>query len=255
MKNNWNLRGKRVLISGGSRGIGRAIAEEYLELEAEVWILARQEKPLTNLVKNLQRKGFTVFGTAVDVSNNEERNNFFKKLSATWRRLDILVNNAGTNIRKKTADYSLEEYRHLLEINLTSTFDMCRRAYPLLKKSGNASIVNMSSVAGLLHLRTGVPYAMSKSAIIQLTRNLAVEWAAEGIRVNCIAPWYIRTPLVEPLFKDKNYLAQVLQRTPMGRIGEPGEVASVAAFLAMPASSYVTGQCIAVDGGFVINGF
>jgi len=104
-------------------------------------------------------------------------------------------------------------------------------------------------------LRTGTPYAMSKAALAQFSRNLAVEWAPDNIRVNAVAPWYIRTPLVEPVLKDKDFYAEVLSRTPMNRIGEPAEVAGLVAFLCMPASSYITGQCIAVDGGFTIYGF
>ena len=159
------------------------------------------------------------------------------------------------NIRKKTTDYSAEEYNKILRTNLDSTFHSCQLAYPLLRKSERASIINISSVAGITHVRTGPPYAMTKAAINQLTKNLAVEWGMEGIRVNAITPWYIRTPLAEQVLKDKKYLQEVLNHTPMGRIGETEEVANLAAFLAMPASSYITGQIISVDGGFSVLGF
>jgi Tropinone reductase 1 len=125
----------------------------------------------------------------------------------------------------------------------------------MLRESEAGAVVNIVSVAGLTHLRSGAPYAMSKAAIHQLTRNLAVEWAGAGIRVNAVAPWYTRTPLVDQLLEDKEYLAAVLDRTPLGRIAEPEEIASVVAFLCMPVASYLTGQCIAVDGGFMVNGF
>ena len=152
-------------------------------------------------------------------------------------------------------EYSREEYEAILGTNTDSAFRMCSSAWTLLKKSDAGSVVNILSVAGLTHLRTGAPYAMSKAALVQMTRNLAVEWAEDRIRVNAVAPWYTRTEMVESLLQNDAYRNEVLERTPMSRIAEPEEIGSVVAFLAMPAASYVTGQCIAVDGGFTVHGF
>ncbi|MDZ7738650.1 MAG: SDR family oxidoreductase [Bacteroidales bacterium] len=176
-------------------------------------------------------------------------------MKSTIGSLDILVNNVGTNIRKKTAEYSDEELDHLLRTNMISAFSLSRDLYPLLRASGSASIVNISSVAGMTHVRTGSIYGMTKAAMNQLTRNLAGEWAADGIRVNAVAPWYINTALAKQVLKDDDYRNDVLSRTPMGRVGEIEEVASLVAYLCMPAASYITGQVIAVDGGFTIKGF
>ena len=251
----WNLKGKKALITGGTKGIGLAISEEFLKLGAEIFIVARDNKLITKKVNSWRKKGYKASGLAVDLSISEDRVKLIAELRKSWKKLDLLVNNVGTNIRKRTVEFSTEEYEKVLNTNLISTFEICRLAHPLLKKSKNASVVNLTSVAGLTHLRTGSPYGMSKAALEQLTRNLAVEWAEDNIRVNAIAPWYIDTPLVENLMKDKNYLTEVIARTPMKRIGKPREVAALAAFLCMNESSYITGQTIAVDGGFTIYGF
>jgi Tropinone reductase 1 len=136
-----------------------------------------------------------------------------------------------------------------------SAFELSRYAYPLLTKHAVSSVVNVGSVSGLTHVRSGAPYGMSKAALHQMTRNLAVEWAEDGVRVNTVAPWYIRTRRTSGKLADPDYLDEVLLRTPMGRIGEPEEVAAAVAFLCLPASSYITGECIAVDGGFLRYGF
>jgi Tropinone reductase 1 len=254
-KSKWRLDGRRALVTGGTRGIGFAVAEELLKLGGDVHIVARNADLLDECLTSWRAQGFTASGYSADISTSHGRQSLFDDIMNRGDSVDIVVNNVGTNIRKQAVEYSEVEYDTILSTNMHATFDMCRRAYPLLRKSGAGAVVNILSVAGLTHLRTGAPYGMSKAAIHQLTRNLAVEWAGDGIRVNAVAPWYTRTPLVAKLLEDSDYLAAVLKRTPAGRVAEPEEIASVAAFLCMPAASYVTGQCIAVDGGFMVNGF
>src|SRR5690606_11009757 len=141
------------------------------------------------------------------------------------------------------------------EVNLFSAFELCRYEHPLLTRQASCCIVNVSSVSGLTHVRTGAPYGMSKAAFHQMTRNLAAGWAEDGLRVNSVAPWYIRTRRTSGKLADPDYLDEVLLRTPMGRIGEREEVAAAVAFLCLPAAGYITGECIAVDGGFLRYGF
>jgi len=253
MTESYLLKDRRALITGATRGIGRAVAEEFARLGAAIIIVARNEAEVAKQTEEFKTKGFKVTGISADVGRREGVEKIFSVIGTD--SLDILVNNAGFNIRKKTTDYTDEEFSALISTNLQSVFQMSAAAYPLLKKSGSAAILNISSVAGLTSLKTGSPYAVTKAGIIQLTKNLAAEWADDGIRVNSIAPWYIKTPLTEGLLNKPEFLKSVLDRTPMKRVGEPREVASAAAFLCSNAASYITGQCLAVDGGFSIYGF
>ncbi len=250
----WSLDGKKALITGATKGIGKAVLGSFLERGAEVYIIARSSAGVQEVLKEY-RNSYPVEGHAMDVTSSDQRRKLIKTLDARWNKLDILVNNVGMNIRKKAHEYEEDEVSLILETNLRSAFELSRLAYPLLKKAGSGSLVNISSVAGLSHLRTGVVYGMTKAALIQMTRNLAGEWAPDGIRVNAVAPWYIDTPLARQVLEDKKYLEQVLARTPMNRIGEAAEVGSVVSFLCMPAAGYITGQTLAVDGGFSIYGF
>jgi Tropinone reductase 1 len=249
MNGRWKLDNKLALITGGTKGIGRAIAEELLGLGASVAIVSRNQEDIDDLVNNWNDMGYNSCGIAADVCSETDRDKVFEYIHSEFGSLDILVNNAGTNIRKRTMEYTAEEYRHLIDTNLTSAFEMCRSAYPLLKESGDASIVNIASIAGVRIVRTGAPYASAKAGMSHLTRYLAVEWACDGIRVNAIEPWYIETPLTRPVLDNPKAMEKILERTPMRRIGGPEEISAAAAFLCLPGASYITGQCITIDGG------
>ena len=256
MSDAWTLNGQLALITGASRGLGYAMAKEFAALGANLLLVARGSEGLADIEGLVTRQfpGCDVQALSADISTDEGRDKAVAAVEAHGA-LQILVNNVGINIRKTMADISTEEFLQVQQTNTTSCFEMSRRMYPYLKAGAPASVINNASVAGLTHLRTGAPYGMSKAAMIQLTRNCAVEWARDEIRVNAIAPWYIDTPLARQVLDDDQYLADVLERTPLGRIGEPEEVARTVAFLCMPGAGYITGQCLVIDGGFSVFGF
>lgn len=256
MKTLFHLSNKSALVTGGTKGIGRAITESLLDLGCTVYIVARNATEIDKTVEELSKNyPNQIEGISADVSKKEERAKIKEFLHSKLNKLHILVNNVGTNIRKTATEYTSDEVDFIFNTNLSSAFQLSTSLHPLLRNAKGAAIVNISSVAGITHLKTGVPYAMTKAAMHQMTRNLAVEWAQDRIRVNAVAPWYIATPLAKQVLQNEEYLNAVLERTPMNRVGEPEEVGATVAFLCSPASGYITGQYIVVDGGFTVNGF
>jgi Tropinone reductase 1 len=253
----WRLDGQTALITGASAGIGLAIARELLGFGADLLIVGRDADAL-EMARDELADAFPdreIHGLAADVSDDEDRREILDWVEDHSDGLHILVNNAGGNISKPATEYTEDEWRGIFETNLFSAFELSRYAHPLLARHAASAIVNVGSVSGLTHVRSGAVYGMTKAAMHQMTRNLAVEWAEDGIRVNAVAPWYIRTRRTSGPLSDPDYYEQVIDRTPMRRIGEPDEVAAAVGFLCLPASSYVTGECIAVDGGFLRYGF
>ncbi len=256
MKELLNLTGKKALVTGSTKGIGKAITESLLDLGCFVTIVARTKHDIDALLVSLDLKyPNQVGGIAADVTTESGRSLIANRIIEEGKQLDILVNNVGTNIRKEALEYTTEEVDYIFNTNLNSAFQLSTICHPFLSKSEGGAIVNISSVAGVTHLKTGVPYGMTKAAMHQMTRNLAVEWAKDNIRVNAVAPWYIETPLAKQVLQNKEYLKAVLSRTPLNRIGKPEEVGATVAFLCTPAAGFITGQHIVVDGGFTVNGF
>jgi len=253
----WRLDGQTCLITGASRGIGLACARELAALGAQPLLVARDETELDSVCEELREDfpGSDPRSFSADVGDAEDRLAIFDWIADLDVPLSLLINNAGGNLKKPTLDYAPDDLEEVFRLNGVSAFDLCRLAHPRLAQHGNAAIVNVGSVSGTVHVRTGIAYGMSKAALHQMTRNLACEWADDGIRVNAVAPWYIRTRRTDEALSDPDYLEEVLDRTPMARIGEPEEVAAAVAFLCLPAASYITGQLLAVDGGFLNYGF
>ena len=255
MNKRWTLEGYTALVTGGTKGMGRAIVESFMSWGADVYFVARNEEDIVRMENELKDHSTNCHGIQGDISKQSDRDKIVDFVKMRVKKLDILVNNAGTNIRNKIEEYSEEQFRLIMDTNFTAAFDLTKQLMLLLKASGRASVVFNSSVAGMNHMRTGAVYGASKAALIQLAKNLAVEWAEHGIRVNAVAPYYIWTPLAEQVLADEVYLQEVQDRTPMSRVGEADEVADLVSFLCMQAASYITGQCIAVDGGFSVNMF
>nr|AFK35677.1 unknown [Medicago truncatula] len=252
----WSLKGFTALVTGGTRGIGHAIVEELAEFCATVYTCSRNQEELNKRLNEWKEKGFSVYGSVCDASSSSQREELIQNVASSFNgKLNIFVNNAGTNVRKPTIEYTAEDYSKVMTTNLDSAYHLCQLTYPLLKESGNGSIVFISSVGSLTSVGTGSIYAASKAAINQLTKSLACEWAKDNIRSNCVAPWYTKTPLVEHLIANEEFVNQVLSRTPIKRIAETHEVSSLVTFLCLPAASYITGQIVSVDGGFTVNGF
>ncbi|XAR66249.1 Tropinone reductase I [Bertholletia excelsa] len=251
----WSLAGMTALVTGGTRGIGHAIVEELAALGASVHTCSRNETDLNRCVQEWTAKGFAVTGSVCDVSSRPNREQLLQKVSSLFNgKLDILINNVGTSLWKPTTQFTAEDYSMIMATNVESVYNLCQLAHPLLNASTRGSIVLISSVGGLLHTGSSL-YGTSKGAVNQLTKNLACEWAKDMIRCNCVTPFCIRTPLIEPMLVKQEFLEKVKARTPLERPGEPKEVSSLVAFLCMPASSYITGQIISVDGGMTAYGF
>ena len=256
----WSLADKNCLVTGGSKGIGKAIVEELLSHGAnKVITCCRNQDELDSCIDDIKSKGYDcISGIVADVGSSEGRNKLIEYVNAECDgKLDCLINNVGFNIRKSTLDYSEDDYHRVMQTNLESSFFLTQAFHPLLKQSKRASVVNIASVAGgaSVSIKSGIVYAMTKAAMGQLTYNLACEWAKDNIRVNVVSPWYIETPLVTALLANPEYLKGIVDRTPLRRVGQVSEVSPLVAFLCMDTASYITGQNICVDGGFVRYGF
>lgn len=252
----FSLKGKTALVTGAGRGIGRAIAIGLAEAGADVALLARTKEHLEETAVHIEKFGQKAYIIPADVTKRDNVKRAVAAVKEAAGNLDIVINNAGMNIRTPALDVTDEQWQLIMDTNLKSAFIVSQKAGAIMKEqAAGGKIINISSVAGHVALRTGVVYASTKAALIQMTKVLAFEWGKYGIQVNAIGPWYFKTPLTEKLLQDEAYVNDILSVTPLNRIGELPELVGPAVFLASDAASYITGQTLFVDGGMTIHGF
>jgi len=253
VKDLFDLSGKTAIITGGSRGIGKEIAEGLAEAGAKIVLCSRREEWLAKTVKEFEDRGFRVAGMTCDVSKQEEVGNVVNRTVSTFGSVDILINNAGVSWGSMPEDMPLEKWQHVLDVNLTGCFLFAQAAGREMLKQESGSIINIASIAGLTSSANGPfysGYVASKAGLIGLTRELAASWGRKGIRVNAIAPGFFHSRLADAVIDI--YERSIQENNVIPRIGKNGELKGVAVFLASEASSYVTGQTIAVDGGMTV---
>jgi len=248
----FDLSGKAALVTGGNGGIGLGMARGLAQAGAAVAIAGRDKAKNAAAVKQLGGKTF-----ALEANLTEEKSCRAMVDQAAQRlgRLDILVNNAGMNVRKQPQEYSLEEWKLVVDTNLTSAFVAAQAAYPHLKRAGGGKIVNIGSMMSIFGAAFVAPYGAAKGGVVQLTRALACAWARDNIQVNAVLPGWIDTAMTKRARQDIAGLHErVLARTPAGRWGVPEDLAGVAVFLCSPGADFITGTAIPVDGGYSVQG-
>jgi 2-deoxy-D-gluconate 3-dehydrogenase len=249
----FDLTGKIALVTGGNGGIGLGIARGLAQAGATVAIAARNEDKLSVAVEDLRSSGSDVVGVTIDVSDEDSIKAVVAELVEGHSRLDILVNNAGTTIRKRPEEFDAVDWDLVQDVNLRGAFLCSREAYPHMVEQGGGKILNIGSMTSIFGLEWGAPYAASKGGIVQMSKSLAIAWAAQNIQVNAILPGWISTDMTAPIketFPERH--AQITSRIPDGRWGAPSDFAGIAVFLASSASDYVTGTAIPVDGGYSV---
>ena len=250
--NHFDLSGKTALVTGGNGGIGLGMAQGLAQAGATVAIAGRDKSKHAQAVKALGAKAVSL---QADLTDEKSCRAMVDEAAQRLGRLDILVNNAGMNVRKQPQEYSLEEWKLVLDTNLTSAFVAAQAAYPHLKRAGGGKIVNIGSMMSIFGASFVAPYGASKGGIVQLTRALACAWARDNIQVNAVLPGWIDTAMTKRARQDIAGLHErVLARTPAGRWGEPSDLSGIAVFLSSTASDFITGTAIPVDGGYSVQG-
>ena len=249
----FDLTGKTAIVTGGSRGIGKEMAEGLAEAGANIMLCSRRAEWLDETVNEFKAKGFNVDGTTCDVAKPEQVQAVVEATIEKFGSVDILINNAGVSWGAMPEDMPLEKWQQVLDVNLTGCFLFAQAAGREMLKNNSGSIINIASISGLTSSANGPfysGYVASKAGLIGLTRELAASWGRRGIRVNAIAPGFFHSRLADAVIDI--YERSIQENNVIPRVGNEGELKGVAVFLASEASSYITGQTISVDGGMTV---
>ncbi len=247
-----SVEGKVAVVTGASSGLGVTFAEALAESGARLVLAARRLQKLETVADNLRHLGVKAYPVQCDVGKEEEVRALVEDTVDTFGRLDILVNNAGVASLSPATDMTLEEWNRVVGVNLTGVF-LCARtaARQMIKQGQGGKVINIASIYGAVgDVFPAAPYYATKGAVINLTRDLAVEWASFEINVNAIAPGFFPSEMTEGIFSDPHYLEYINKQTPLGRVGNPDDLKGAVLYLASPASDFVTGQTLFVDGGW-----
>ena len=247
----FSLKGKTAVVTGASSGLGVIFARALAEMGANVELAARRVEKLNEVADGLRALGVKARAFGCDVSKQENVQGLVDDTVKNFGRLDVIVNNAGIAAMSPATEISVDEWNKVVSVNLTGVFLSARTAARQMMKQGGGSVINIASIYGAVgDVFPASPYYATKGAVINMTRDLAVEWAPFKIRVNAIAPGFFPSEMTEAIFQDPGYMEYITKETPLGRTGNPDDLKGVVVFLASTASDYVTGQTIFVDGGW-----